>query len=336
VREMDQSRLGAVLTGDKRDLGGGPPVMAMIVQNTNPMMVCPNTNLVRKGLSRSDLFLCVHEQFMTETAAMADIVLPATTFLEHDDIYRGSGHTFLQVTRKVVEPYAEARTNHFVICELAKRLGCRHPAFFMTEWEIIAETLKRSNWPGPDEIYGKHWQECALDFETAHFQNGFGHADKKFHFKADWSKIGPDHKRLPMLPDIAPVFDAPTPERPFRMVTAPARSFLNSTFTETLGSRKREGRPTLLIHPTDATRLGLGEGDLAEIGNERGRVFIHVKPFDGLLPGVVVVESIWPNAAFVGGNGINTLTSDEPGLPNGGAVFHDTAIWIGKAAESRA
>jgi anaerobic selenocysteine-containing dehydrogenase len=119
-------------------------------------------------------------------------------------------------------------------------------------------------------------------------------------------------------------------------VTAPARSFLNSTFTETPGSKKREGRPTLLIHPDDAARLGLTEGDLAEIGNERGRVFIHVKRFGGLLPGVVVAESIWPNAAFVGGTGINTLTSDEPGLPNGGAVFHDTAVWIGKAAESRA
>lgn len=335
VRELDQSRLGAVLTGDKRDLGDGPPVMAMIVQNTNPMMVCPNTNLVRQGMSRDDLFVCVHEQFMTETAAMADIVLPATTFLEHDDIYRGSGHTFLQVTRKVVEPYAEARTNHFVICELARRLGCSHPGFAMTEWEIIAETLKRSGWPGPDEIHAKHWQECALDFDTAHFKAGFGHADGKFHFKADWAQIGKDHARLPSLPDIAPVFDAATDERPFRMVTAPARSFLNSTFTETPGSQKREGRPTLLIHPADAARLGLGEGDLAEIGNARGSVLIHAKLFDGLLSGVVVVESIWPNAAFVGGKGINHLTSDDAGLPNGGAVFHDTAIWIRRATESR-
>jgi anaerobic selenocysteine-containing dehydrogenase len=97
---------------------------------------------------RDDLFVCVHEQFMTDTAKLADIVLPATTFLEHDDIYRGGGHSFLQVTRKVIEPYAEARENHYVICELAKRLGAQHRGFTMTAWEIIEETLKRSGYPG--------------------------------------------------------------------------------------------------------------------------------------------------------------------------------------------
>ena len=111
-------------------------------------------------------------------------------------------------------------------------------------------------------------------------------------------------------------------------MAAPARQFLNSTFTETPTSRKREGRPDLLIHPADAAGLGVGEGDRVRLGNARGEVVLHARLFDGLQPGVVVAESIWPHADHVGGVGINALTSDAPAFPAGGAVFHDTAIWV--------
>ena len=89
---------------------------ALLIQNTNPAMVCPELDLVHKGFAREDLFTCVHEQFLTETAAFADIVLPATMFLEHDDFYTASGHTYFQVTKKVIEPPGECRENHYVIC----------------------------------------------------------------------------------------------------------------------------------------------------------------------------------------------------------------------------
>ncbi len=332
VRELDQSRLGAVLAGDPDALQGGPPVMAMLVQNTNPMMVCPDSLAVRAGLGREDLFLVVHEQFLTETAAMADIVLPATTFLEHDDMYRASGHTYFQIARRVVEPLGEARPNHFVINELGRRLGCQGPGFFMSEWELIAETLRRSGWPSADAIHRDRWLDRALDFETAHFLNGFGHADGKFRFRPDWAAIGPHHAAMPTLPDFMPVLDAADAAHPFRLVTAPARQFLNSTFTETPSSQAREGRPTLLIHPEDAVELGLGDGDAVDIGNRRARVGLHARLFEGLQRKVIVVESLWPNAAFAGGLGINALTSADPGYPNGGAVFHDTAVWVRKAA----
>ncbi|MET1028398.1 MAG: molybdopterin oxidoreductase family protein [Dongiaceae bacterium] len=328
IRELDQSRIGAVLTGEKRDIGDGPPVTALLIQNTNPMMVCPDTLTVRRGFQRDDLFTCVHEQFMTETAAMADIVLPATTFLEHDDIYRASGHTYLQVTRKVVEPYADARANHEVICALAQRLGCHHRGFSMTAWEIIDEMLKASDWPDAESLYAAHWQDCGLPSETMRFLDGFGHADGKFHFKADWAAIGPLAPALPSLPDFAPLIDSADATHPFRLVTAPARQYLNSTFTETPTSQKREGRPTALIHPDDAARLHIADGDRVRIGNRQAAIVVHAKLFDGLLSGVVVIESIWPNHAFEGGVGVNALVSAEPGLPNGGAVFHDTAVWM--------
>ena len=328
VRVLDQSRIGPILTGDKRDLGDGPPVAALFIQNTNPMTVCPESGRVRDGFLRDDLFICVHEQFMTDTAAMADIVLPATTFLEPDDIYKASGQTHLQVARKVIEPYAESRTNHEVICALAKRLGAEHPGFAMSEWEMIDATLEASGLPGAQGMYDQHWLDCALPFETMHFLDGFGHADGRFHFKPDWSKVGRNATPMPAMPGHAELIDAADEEHPFRLVAAPARSFLNTTFTETPGSLKREGRPSVLIHPETCASLGLGEGDRARLGNRLGSVVIHVKPFDGLQRDVVVVESIWPNGAFEEGMGINILVSADPGPPLGGAVFHDTAIWI--------
>ena len=125
VRILDLSRIGPVLCGDKEALKGGPPVKAMLIQNQNPAMVAPDTKKVLRGLNRDDLFVCVHEQFMTETAELADIVLPATMFLEHDDMYKGGGHSYLQITRKVIEPYDDCRSNHEVLSSLAYRLGAK-------------------------------------------------------------------------------------------------------------------------------------------------------------------------------------------------------------------
>ncbi len=330
LRDLDQSRLGPILTNDPAALNGGPPVTAMLVQNTNPAMVCPELNLVHKGLAREDLFLCVHEQFLTETAAFADIVLPATTFLEHDDFYTASGHTYFQVTKKVIEPYAESRENHYVICELARRLGARHRGFDMTAWEIMDETLRLSGMWDAQTNHAQGGQDFALPFETAHFLDGFPTKDRKFHFSPDWSRFGGRWQEMPKLPDHFDVIDNATGDRPFRLVAAPARTFLNSTFTETPGSLAREKRPTVLMNPADCAALEVGEGDRVVLGNERGSVLVHVMPQDGQQRGVVVVEGIWPNKHFERKLGINAITSADPGWPNGGAVFHDTAVWIRK------
>ena len=328
TRILDQCRIGPVLTGDKRDLGDGPPVAALFIQNTNPMTVCPDTTKVRDGFRRDDLFVCVHEQFMTDTAAMADIVLPATTFLEHDDFYKGSGHTFLQVTRKVVEPFGESRSNHWVLCELARRLGADHPGFRMSEWELIDAALRASGLPDAETVHRNHWHDCSLAFESMHFLDGFGHADRKFHFKPDWQGMGAGGAGLPALPDFAPVNDTVDTTYPFRLVAAPARQFLNTTFTETPGSQAREGRPTVLVHPDDCARLGVADGTRVRVGSRQGSIVVHARAFDGLQPGVLVIESIWPNSAFEEGLGVNALVSAEAGPPKGGGTFHDTAVWL--------
>jgi anaerobic selenocysteine-containing dehydrogenase len=328
VRELDQSRLGPILTGDPEALKRGPPVTALLVQNTNPASVCPELHKVHAGLAREDLFTCVHEQFMTETAAFADVVLPATTFLEHDDFYTASGHTTFQVARKVIEPAGETRENHFVICELAKRLGAEHPGFHMSTWEIMDASLKGSGMWDAQTIYERGGQDFAPPFEKMHFLDGFDTDDRKFHFRGDWKRFGGRWEEMPALPDHHDVIDNATTEKPFRLIAAPARTFLNSTFTETPSSLKREKRPTVLMHPEDCTAIGAAENGRVRIGNERGEVVVHVEPREGQQRGVVVVEGIWPNRHFENGIGINSLTSADPGWPNGGAAFHDTAVWI--------
>ena len=331
TRILDQSRIGPILAGDRRDLGDGPPVTALLIQNTNPMVVSPDSGLVRQGFCRDDLFVCVHEPFLTETAAIADIVLPATTFLEHDDFYTAGGHTFLQVARAVLPPYAECRSNHVLICALAKRLGARHPGFEQSAIEIIDHTLRVSGLSGIDAFGDAPWLDCWPGFEAGHFLDGFGHADKKFHFRADWRAIGPEHAQLPSFPDHVEVIDEGDPERPFRLVAAPSRSFLNTSFNNTPSSVVREGRPTALVHPEVLAGLNLEAGDRVRIGNRRGSVVVHARAFEGLQRRVVIVEGLWPNHAFEEGIGINLLTSADPGLPRGGAVFHDTSVWLSPA-----
>ena len=327
VRVLDMSRIGPVLVGERDALGAGPQVHAMLIQNTNPATVAPESEKVRAGLLRDDLFVCVHEQFMTDTARLADIVLPATMMLEHDDLYTAGGQMHLQVGARQIDPPGACRENHEVIRGLARRLGAEHPGFGMTAWELVDATLKASGWPDAATLRDRRWHDCIAETDS-HFLDGFGTPDRRFHFKPDWSRVGPNHADMPPLPDHFDVIEAATDEHPYRLVAPPARQFLNSSFTETPSARKREGRPTALVHPEDCAGLGLADGGLVRIGNRRGSVLVHVRPFDGLQPGVVVVEGIWPNDCFVEGRGINVLTGADPGRPLGGAVFHDTAVWL--------
>jgi anaerobic selenocysteine-containing dehydrogenase len=328
IRILDMSRVGSVLTGDRAELRDGPQVHSMIIQNQNPLTVCPDSNRVRRGFSREDLFVATHEQFLTETACWSDIVLPATMFMEHDDIYQAGGHSHIQIGPKLIEPPGECRSNHEVIQGLAERLGAKHRGFEMTAMQIVDTTLRESGYPDAKTLLEQRWIDEMPPFRTAHFLDGFPTPDRRFHFAPNWKSLGDNHAMMPALPDHLDNTEAGSTEAPFRLVTAPARSFLNTSFTEMKSGQKREGRPTVLMHPDDANRLGLTEGSKVRLGNVRGQVILHARISSGQQPGVLVSESIWPSEYFEGGIGINALTSDDPGPPWGGAVYHDTAVWM--------
>jgi anaerobic selenocysteine-containing dehydrogenase len=339
TRVLDQSKIGRILTGDTEALHGGPPVKAMLIQNTNPVTVAPEQALVRRGFAREDLFMAVHEQFMTETAQMADIVLPATMFMEHDDLYYGGGHQHISVGAKLIEPPGECRSNHQVLQGLGRRLKAVHPGFEMTPRELIDATLKKSGHGDIETLQADLWRDLQPDFRTSHYLDGFGHADKKFHFRADWAhppfgrRMG-EFEQMPALPDHWSIIEEADEAHPFRLATSPSRSFLNTTFNETPSSQAREGVPSVMIHPADAASLGIADGDAVILGNERGETTLTAKLFDGLQRGVLIAESVHPNKAHIGGRGINTLTGAGSIAPIGGAAFHDNKVWMKKAAVS--
>jgi len=328
TRVLDQSRIGEILNGSEDALKGGPPVKALFIQNTNPVSVAPDSEAVKKGFLREDLFTCVHEQFMTETAKLADIVLPATMFLEHDDLYTASGHSTLQVAKAVMPAPEECKSNHAVVSTLAKKLGAKHRSFDLSGVDILEETLQKSGYPGVEELVENTGLDLTPSFEKAHFLDGFAHPDGKFRFKPDWSGQGERGAEMPAFPDHWAVIDEATSERPFRLITPPSQNFLNSSFTETKTSRIKERCPEVRVNERVMGRLGIGEGALVRIGNDRGSVLLNAVAAQGQHEDTLVVEGIWPASSFVEGKGINTLVSSEPGYPDNGAVFHDTSVWL--------
>jgi anaerobic selenocysteine-containing dehydrogenase len=338
-RLLDMSEIGAILTGDAAALKGGPPVRALFIQNTNPMNVAADQTRVRQGFAREDLFTVVHEQFLTETAEMADIVLPATMFLEHNDYYTRGGHTRVLYGPKLVEAPGEARSNFRVVSDLLARLGVDDRTLRMTDRDVVAETFRMSRFGELDEIEKSGFVDRERPDHEAHFANGFAWPDGRFRFAPNWQGAA-DKKgyvwvcepaEMPRFADYIPTLDPADAEHPFRLATSPSRSFLNSTFSETPGSRRRQPAPTVMVHPEDAVALGIVDGDRVVLGNRRGRVDLTAALFDGLPRGVLVAEGLHPNKAHGNGQGINTLTSATPVRPFGGVAFHDTAVWLRRA-----
>jgi anaerobic selenocysteine-containing dehydrogenase len=205
----------------------------------------------------------------------------------------------------------------------------------MSPRQIIDWTLQASGHGTLAALEEARWLDVQPSFRSAHYADGFAWPDGKFRFKPDWPTVPYKHdgpmgpwQQMPALPDHWAVIEEADEVHPFRLATSPARNFLNSTFTETPTSHAREGAPSLMMHPDDAARLGLGEGAQVMIGNGRGEVVLRLRLFDGVQRGVVIAESVHPNAAHATGEGINTLTGADAVAPFGGAAFHDNKVWV--------
>ena len=305
-RALSFTQLGRVLN-DPID----PPVTALFVWNGNPVITCPNAALTRRGLQRDDLFTVVSEQFLTDTAKYADVVLPATTQIEHVDVVPAWGHLNLGWNGKAIEPVGESVANTEMFRRLAAAFGIDDPLFRRSDDELVDMALR-----GIDG--GQLRTEGFVRLPNADhrlFADGhFGHADGR----CDVAGIIYE----PVVPDERHPFVLLTPKQHSR--------FLNSSYSHLPAHGPREGGPYVELNAEDAAGLGLGEGDQARVANDRAQLQLPVKVSGRLGRGVVAVPFGWWDAAHDGVASANDLTSDGPTDMGGGVAYHDTFVDISR------
>lgn len=316
-RTVNMIHLGRMLTN-----GGSPPVKALIVYNANPLTVAPDGATVRRGLAREDLFTVVHEQVMTPTARYADLLLPATTFLENRDIYRSYGHFFLGVVDPVVSPAGEAISNFELFQTLARKMGFSDPPFFQSvDDRILAYLETVAELPAavsPADVAGGGYIESV---RARRGEAPFQRAGCRFRFvNADDPTLPPHACLLEGLefdhPDLLSRF-------PMKLITPPLARMLNSTFGERYPGETGE----LLIHPRDARERSISGGDPVQVRNFRGSVIRRAAVSNDTQPGVVVAEGLyWP--ATPDDAGINDLVSQHCSDMGGGTLFHEALVEV--------
>ncbi len=337
-RTINMSSIGDALLGDVTALGnpsGGvdtrvaapPPVQAVIVYNSNPVAVAPESAKVVAGFSRDDLFTVVLEQFQTDTADYADYLLPATTQLEHWDIHFSYGHTDVLLNRPAVAPRGAARSNAWVFRELARRMGFDEPCFSDDD-----ETLCRAAF-APDAIdHDQLWAQgfTALRLADAPFaEGGFPTPSGRCEFdSARLATLGldgvdgvPDH-----LPNHEPA--GSSSEFPLAMISPPARNFLNSTFVNVKSLRAMEGEPLLEINAADAAARGIADGATVRVFNRRGEHLCRADVSRRARPGVVHGMGIWWRKFGMDGTNVNQLTSQRLTDIGRGPTFYDCLVEV--------
>ena len=306
----------------------GPQVDALIVYNSNPVAVAPQSSRVVQGFAREDLFTVVLEHFMTDTADLADYILPATTQLEHWDVHLSYGHTDVVLNRPAIPPVGQARTNTDFFRDLAQRMGLNDPCLQDSD-----EALCRTAFGDAVDFSVLLDQGFAsLSVPDAPFADGgfptpSGRCEFFSQRLADQGQDGlPDH-----LPNFEPANTHP--DYPLAMISPPSRHFLNSTFVNVKSLRDMEGAPWLEMHPDDATARGLSDEEHVVVFNDRGRYACQLKVNTRARPGVVNGMGIWWRKLGTNGTNVNEVTSQRLTDMGRAAVFYD--CWVQVSAATR-
>lgn len=313
TREINHSLLGRSLL-ELQD----PPIRALYVGGNNPAVTCPDQVRTLAGLSRTDLFTVVHDTFLSDTATYADIVLPACTAFETEDIYRGYGTYYVQHGPRVIPPIAESRSNLWVIQELARRLGFDDPIFRRSTRDHIDALLAGAR--GPTRAVTAERLLSGDPIKIPYPQTG--PAVTYFDSPA-MAAAG-----LPSLPEWQPDPDEPPADStwPLRLLTAPGHHQSHTTFAFVERARRLNGEARCLLHPDDAAARQLEDGAAVAVANGRGFIGLRLRITDDTRPGVVVVEGQRNRADYLAGGSINVLTSDTLADLGGGATYQST--WV--------
>jgi anaerobic selenocysteine-containing dehydrogenase len=321
-RTINMSTIGTALLDETA------PINAVIVYNSNPVAVAPDSARVARGFAREDLFTVVLEQFQTDTADYADFVLPATTQLEHVDVIKPYGHYYMVANNPAIAPLGEAKPNTEIFRLLSRAMGFTDACFGDSDDEI-AQAAVAGDWDFA-EVRRKGWKRIGPAKGTPRFANGgFDTPSGKVEFLSASARSA----GLSALPDyIAPLEDTRSElarRYPLAMISPPARNFLNSSFVNVESLRAAEGEPWLDVHPVDAASRAIADGGYVRVFNERGTLELRARVTDRARPGVVVALSVWWKKLARDGKNANELTNSDTLTDLGrGPIFYDCLVEV--------
>ena len=337
VRTINMIRLGEALTMPNAGVGG-PPVRALVVYNSNPAAVAPDRNTVLRGLAREDLFTVVLEHFQTDTADWADIVLPATTQLEHWDIHFAYGHHYVTMNRPSIEPLGEAKPNSEIFRLLAAKMGLDDPIFADDDITLIRQALntnaEKLRGVTFETLLERGWTRLNvptpyLPFAQGKFLTPSGKCEL---YSERMATMG-----LDPLPSFTPPYEFPddVPELasryPLTLISSPAHQFLNTTFVNVDALRRAAREPECILHPRDAERRGIPGGARVVIQNDRGAFTAVARVEDSIREGVVWAPSIWWGKYATDNANANQTTSQRETDLGHGPVFYDNLVEVSLA-----